>query len=545
MLLSVLLCVLLCSASCGENASAATGEGARGGIAIASGAQVDGALEVTGDDFEAVQQRSAEQRAAAQRSPLSGHWTEPLRAIVGRWFSKANQVTKGKANGGNIGFGLQVVDLETGIILAAIGADRPRRPASNLKLVTTAAALVLFGTEADFLTSCEANGEVVDGRLGGDLILRASGDPIVNRDSDPRVEDRFLRAAREVRESGVRVIAGDLVLDEGTFQTPAPGPAWPDPSQHWQEYCALSGGFSVNGGVMIATVSPTQVGKAARVDLHPVPHGLRSIIRPMTIRKGSLTIGAEARQGRVLVQGNIAMGTKPFGAEFSHEDPVLHFGTIFAWALGQEGVTLEGSIVRERNTPIGKRIAAIRSSVAATLYPINAESRNGVADQLFLAMGHAVGQGGTRSGGQEATRSALEQLGVSVEGLHQVDGSGLSFDNAIAPAQVTGLLAGAMRLGPEARECFLDSLAVAGSIGTLESRMRGTSAVGRVMGKSGWIRGTSALSGIIRTLDGRELAFSFLIEYPPAVQGLNRSVLKPMMDELCVYLVEANFTKLR
>ncbi len=194
--LCAISCALLFAAGCGENAAAATVEGEREDAVVAVNSLFDDGRAAPSRGAIGLQQRSAEQRAAALRSPLRGHWTEPLRAIVGRWFTKANKVTKGKAHGGNIGFGLQVVDLESGVVLADIGASRPRRPASNLKLVTTAAALVLFGTEADFLTSCEANGAIVDGRLQGDLILRASGDPIVNRDSDPRVEDRFLRAAR-------------------------------------------------------------------------------------------------------------------------------------------------------------------------------------------------------------------------------------------------------------------------------------------------------------------------------------------------------------
>jgi D-alanyl-D-alanine carboxypeptidase len=53
-----------------------------------------------------------------------------------------------------------------------------------------------------------------------------------------------------------------------------------------------------------------------------------------------------------------------------------------------------------------------------------------------------------------------------------------------------------------------------------------------VHAKTGFINGTSALSGFIDAHDGRTFAFSILVEYPPA-GGLNQSVWKPMQDAIC------------
>jgi len=66
--------------------------------------------------------------------------------------------------------------------------------------------------------------------------------------------------------------------------------------------------------------------------------------------------------------------------------------------------------------------------------------------------------------------------------------------------------------------------------------MRGTSAAGHVLAKTGFIGGTSALSGLAQGQGGRHFIFSILVNYP-AKAGLNTSVWKPMQDSICVAIV--------
>ena len=72
-----------------------------------------------------------------------------------------------QASGADVG--VRVVDLGSGRELYARQADRPMMPASNLKLVTTATALDLFGPEYRFQTRL--------GMSGDDLYLIGGGDP--------------------------------------------------------------------------------------------------------------------------------------------------------------------------------------------------------------------------------------------------------------------------------------------------------------------------------------------------------------------------------
>ena len=459
-------------------------------------------------------------------------------AIVRRWTAEAARRSKNVANAENVTVAVLARDLERGVDLVSRNADRSLRPASNMKLVTTAAALVLLGSSMEFVTPFEAAGPVVDGVLRGDLVVRASGDPLCEEDGNPRVEPRLAAVARTIRDRGIRSVHGDLVLDEGTFPQPGPGPGWPDASQHWAEYCARAGGFTVNGGVLCAEVRPGPVGQSARVEVHPSPHGLASRYGVRTTGGPKLDVRVGATVSAVTVRGELPHTRRDYRAEFSHPRPVELFAAVLREELREAGVVVRGTTRRERAAKGGPRIAELRSPVDAILGPINADSRNGVADQLFLALGHTIASEGTRAGGLAATLLAFERLGVPTAGFHQVDGSGLSRDDRATARQIAALLEAVLG-GEEASAArFRDSLALAGRRGTLESRLRETPSEGRVAGKTGWIAGVSALSGVAESLDGRSIVFSILVEYPARAGGLNTHCFKPMQDEMVRVLVE-------
>jgi len=187
--------------------------------------------------------------------------------------------------------------------------------------------------------------------------------------------------------------------------------------------------------------------------------------------------------------------------------------------------------------PAGESLVALRSSLDEVLIPINTHSRNSVADQLLLALGNALGRGGTLKAGAKVTRRALSELGVPSTGFVQADGSGLSRDNRVTARQLTALIAGVLGRDPETRRVFQNSLARNGEPGSLESRMLGAGMAGRVFAKTGWITGASSISGLCLTQDGQELVFSILISYPAKLGGLNTHCFKPMQDALISSLV--------
>ena len=463
-------------------------------------------------------------------------WTPKLRSIVEQYTRVGIKHVGGKARSRDFDVSVHVVELKSGQEWGARRADEAKIPASNMKLVTTAAALVLLGPGQDFVTPVELLGEVRGAVLQGDLVLRAAGDPIVNPRGDGEVESRLDVIVEALRARGITRIQGDVVLDESSFAEPGPAPGWPPSNQYWQEHCALSAGFSINGGVLQALVSPSARGARATVQVHPTPHGLRSNYGVASSGK-RLNVQVGATQSAVTVKGELPAKHAPYLAEFSHPDPVQLFGSVLEARLKRGGIQLDGRLRRQRNMPAGESLVALRSSLDEVLIPINTHSRNSVADQLLLALGNALGRGGTLKAGAKVTRRALSELGVPSTGFVQADGSGLSRDNRVTARQLTALIAGVLGRDPETRRVFQNSLARNGEPGSLESRMLGAGMAGRVFAKTGWITGASSISGLCLTQDGQELVFSILISYPAKLGGLNTHCFKPMQDALISSLV--------
>ncbi|MEM7309739.1 MAG: D-alanyl-D-alanine carboxypeptidase/D-alanyl-D-alanine-endopeptidase, partial [Planctomycetota bacterium] len=466
--------------------------------------------------------------------------TRRVDAIVARWVAEAERRSKGKVNAGNVSVAVHAVEVggaRRGELVARL-SDRALRPASNMKLVTTAVALTLLGPDWHFETRLDSAAPIEGGVLRGDAVVRAGGDPLTDDDGTGVVEARLDALVDGLRARGVTRIEGAVLLDEGSFARPAPPPGWPDSSQHWTDYCALSGGFTVNGGVLRATLARGS-GSALDVRVHPAPYGLRSNYGVRVGSKNDVRVGATV--SACTVKGELpSAAVDGWQASFSHPDPVDLFESVLRDRFARAGIEVAGGFARRRGPPPESSavLATMRSPLADVLVPINTHSVNGVADQVFLATGAAVVGDGSRQGGMAATARALERLGVPAGGLEQVDGSGLSRDNRASARQIVALMEAVHGMQPAVREAFFRSLPVAGETGTLSKRMRGSPAQGRVFAKTGWISGASALSGLERTPSGRQVLFSILVEYPRHVSGMNTHAFKPMQDELVLALFE-------
>lgn len=458
------------------------------------------------------------------------------RAIVARWIESARELSKNKVHAGNAAVAVCVRELgrpTSGEV--DLGAERSLMPASNMKLVTTAAALALLGPSWEFQTQFEASGPIVGGVLDGDLVVRAGGDPLFDGRGNGDAEALLAPVLDALGALGLTTIRGDVVLDEGAFADPSPAEQWPPPEQHWAEYCALSGGFSVNRGCVTAQVTPTSVGALAHVEVLPRGHGFDERFGVRSVAEKKLVVHLGVQADAVVVSGSIPVSGEVWTDSVAAPDPVLLFGRVLCAALERRGIVLQGRLLRRRHAPGGETLFTLRTPLHTYLDEINADSTNSVADQLLLALGNAVVGAGTREAGARATRDALEALGVSSDGFEQFDGSGLSRGNRVSARQIVALLESVVASDPTSARVYLDSLAVSGAAGTLASRMKSGPAAGRVHAKTGFINGVSALSGYVQRADGRTFVFSVLVNYPH-MDGLNTSCWKRLQDELCELL---------
>ncbi len=143
--------------------------------------------------------------------------------------------------------------------------------------------------------------------------------------------------------------------------------------------------------------------------------------------------------------------------------------------------------------------------VADLLRLMNPPSDNFMAETIVKVLGFRFGTSGSTTGGTRVVRGVLDELGLEPQ---VIDGSGLSRSDRTSPSEVVGLLE-----AMDGDASFTGSLAVAGRSGTLQFRMRGTSAQDRCRAKTGTLRDVSALAGYCTTTAGAHVAFAFLMNY--------------------------------
>jgi D-alanyl-D-alanine carboxypeptidase/D-alanyl-D-alanine-endopeptidase (penicillin-binding protein 4) len=197
---------------------------------------------------------------------------------------------------------------------------------------------------------------------------------------------------------------------------------------------------------------------------------------------------------------------RPYGSGFQANPPQF-VATRFADKLKAIGVKVAGGAHIGTAPAQATLLATVWSPpLSALLAHMNTVSDNYYAETLIKAIGAAYGQGGTTARGAAVVRAFTREIGFS---SHVVDGSGLSYRDAVSPSAIGRLLLGALRkpwFGALYR-----SLPLAGVSGTLKKRMRGTAAAGRCRAKTGTLIAVSALAGYCRARSGHRIAFAILM----------------------------------
>lgn len=139
-------------------------------------------------------------------------------------------------------------------------------------------------------------------------------------------------------------------------------------------------------------------------------------------------------------------------------------------------------------------------------------SDNALADRLARTAARAMGFTTDSMGLQSAFSKMLTDLGISPEGIHIVDGNGLSHENRVSARQVVDLLL-AIRSTPKLHS-IIEGLPTSGKTGTLKYRFvhDAPNAVGLVHAKTGWINTTISLAGFV-TVGADEYVFAIVANH--------------------------------
>ncbi|HEX5010383.1 MAG TPA: D-alanyl-D-alanine carboxypeptidase/D-alanyl-D-alanine-endopeptidase [Planctomycetota bacterium] len=446
------------------------------------------------------------------------------------------QLHRGELKGAHLA--VCVVDVDSGERLYARDIDAPMAPASNMKVVTTAAALSLLGANHVFATRLLAlDAPDARGVLAGDLVVLGGADPCLREDLLARegVDDPAELLADLVEAAGIRRVEGRLLLDDGLLDRQWLNPDWKG-GDIGSDYAAPIGALSIHGNCLSLDVSggPPSATLATLTRGFRVVDELQAAGSPRTYEVGALRPDG---QGLVRVKGSIgsAIGTQRVRVPVI--DPASYFGQCLLATLLKRGVVVRDGLAVEAGAAARAphELGRLESPLVNAVLVALKESDNGLADHMFKYLGAQRGGEGSFAGGERAVLAFLCDLGTPSEGVVLRDGSGLSGRNRVTARLMTDVLATMARRHDAAGDAFLRSLPVAGLDGSLRDRMEDPPLQGAVRAKTGYISGVSTLSGFARTQAGRTLAFSVLInDFDPSFT--NRQ-MKDIQDDLCRALV--------
>ncbi|MFO0723874.1 MAG: D-alanyl-D-alanine carboxypeptidase/D-alanyl-D-alanine-endopeptidase [Myxococcota bacterium] len=423
---------------------------------------------------------------------------------------------------GDADIGVHVRSLPDGKTLFSKGSTRLFNPASNVKLVTTAAALWYLGAAYKFKTIAYRDPKMHGTTVDGSLYVKGFGDPTLT-------DEQVFGFVNEIALHGITEIAGDLVLDESFFDSVYEGPGW-EQEHGDRSYAPSMGALAVNFGTFTIRVLPGNgIGSDAQVLVWPD-------IPSIEVNSSAQTAGDDARS-HVMIGTSKGEGTKalvtvrgavgiddPEGVTVYRRayHPTIYAGEHIRKMLEMRGVKIKG---KTRVGTVAKNAVtvAVHESLplADVVSVLNKFSNNFIAEQILKTMGAELGgQPGTWQKGCDVVAQFLGDIGIQKGSYVLGNGSGLNDVNRFTPEQLTQILE-SMYKRYDVQAEYVSSLAVAGASGTITSRFANAPAQMKLRAKTGTLTGVSALSGYVSTRDQRVLAFSIMMNgYSGRTRGM-------------------------
>jgi D-alanyl-D-alanine carboxypeptidase/D-alanyl-D-alanine-endopeptidase (penicillin-binding protein 4) len=419
----------------------------------------------------------------------------------------------------NARWGVFVTSLKDGRVLVARDAQKTFNPASTMKAVTTAVALDKLGADFRWRTNIMAEREIDgSGTLNGDLILYGRGAPDFD---EPDVRSLI----EQLKQKGLRRVAGNIVGDASYFQAASLGGGWVWEEAQWYygaEPSALS--YSDNT-VLIEVVPADKVDSPATVKTSPEAEFIKITNQAMTRTGASAqTFGVhrDLDANNFQVWGEVPPG-KSMGVRTTVHAPEIWAANDLKKALEKAGIAVEGTIksvdwrTKDPNAAGNlKELAAVESETLAEIVKrTNKHSHNLNAELMLRTVGRQARENEEKENsrkivlgddelGAMTIKNWLSGRGVELGDTVIHDGSGLSRLNFITPETMGRLLVFALQT--KTANVFTDSLPIAGTDGTLGGRLGKFK--GRVIAKTGTITYVAGLAGYAQASNDEQFAFT-------------------------------------
>ena len=448
------------------------------------------------------------------------------------------------------GFAFYAIDVNSDEVISKLNMDMALKPASTLKLVSTATILELYGPEYKFETTLAYTGEIDSNHnvLNGDIIIKGGGDPTLgSKYFESTKEKQFLFDwVASISELGIDSISGSVIADARAFSWDIVPPtwAWLDMGNY---YCAGACGLTVyDNYYTIFFNTGDQIGET--VEISGITPRIPNLIFDNKITADSIAydngyiFGSPYSSERYL-RGQLPVSRKNFAIKGSIPDPAHFVALELDSMLVQSNIKIAHSATTVRQLYKGVDFKMIESQILFTTRSVK------VADIITQTNTHSINlfaehcliQSGIKLGASPETDSSVDSLmsfwankGMDTHGMNMFDGSGLSHYNTISPHQMVYLL-NYMKDESNYFDVFYNSMAIAGETGTLKNMFKGSVAEGKLRAKSGTVNRAKAYAGYVTSKSGREIAFSMVVNNFSCSSSEARAKLEQLMIALAEF----------
>lgn len=420
-----------------------------------------------------------------------------------------------------------VSDVDTGEVVLEWLGDEPRNPASTIKLLTTLVALDVLGPAYRWRTDVYVAGELQDGRLDGDLMLKGYGDPFL-------VTERVWTLLRDIRQAGIREISGDLLLDDSWFEIGDYDPGAFD-RQPLRAYNVAPNALMMNFKVVRYLFEPDHASGSVDVTMDPALDNL-SVENRLGLANGScrgyqrgIAVTTNETADEITFSGRFPNGCKRYALDrtaLSHNEFV--YG-LFDSLWRESGGSIDGGwknvVVDEDAEPLLSFDSRPLSQMIAL---INKHSNNVMARQLMYTLGAEVnGPPGTEDSGRAVIEKWLADNGLASTQTAIENGAGLSRKTRTTAKDMAAMLQFAWRQ-PYMPE-YLASMSLSGLDGTLRRRFGDTTLVGKAHLKTGSLDHVTAIAGFLQTRTGRRFVVVALQNFEDVHRGPGEEVQEAIL----------------
>jgi len=427
---------------------------------------------------------------------------------------------------------IYVEDLATGDVVLAWNDDTPRNPASVEKMVTTLVALDSLGPAYRWKTEVSALGEINDGILDGDLLLKGYGDPYL-------VTERFWQLLRRVRQTGVDTIEGNLLLDDSYFDIGNYDPSAFD-REPLRAYNVAPNALLTNFKVVRYFFEPDPRSSRVQVTLEPSLDNL-DVVNRLRVASGAcrgyqrgITITPNDDFSRITFSGQFPSGCEIYAMDrtaLGHNEFTYGlFKSLWAESGGRfdgdwSNVVADQLIDDEEHEPLVTFDSLPLSEVIAK---VNKYSNNVMAKQLLYTLAaEKYGPSGTEAKGRQVVREWLAEHGMDFAELRIENGAGLSRHSRMTAKHLGSMLRYAYE-SPFMPE-YLSSLSLSGLDGTLSRRFRNSALTGQAHMKTGSLDHVSAVAGYFQARNGNRYIVVTMLNYTDIHRGPGEEVQEMLL----------------